>query len=168
MLGLGVKGCVDRDDIADPHHVFHTRMPGKIELLFHRFRQAVTVEVMEVHVEWFQPTQHGKTNTSRRDRADVHTFHVIRTRHTIGDVPAPLYHPLVGRDVVAHEAKNHHDDVFGDADRVAISDFYDSYSALTRRLQVDMVRTDAGSDCKLEVLRLGYALSGEIGRPERL
>ena len=36
---------------------------------------------------------------------------------------AAFDHPLIGRDVIAHQRENHHDDVFGDTDAVAISDF---------------------------------------------
>ena len=58
--------------------------------------------------------------------------------------------------------------MLGDADRVAVGDFGDRDPALDRRLQVDMVGADPGGDRELEILRLGDALGGQIGRPEGL
>ena len=58
--------------------------------------------------------------------------------------------------------------MFGDANRIAVRNFGYRDFAVDRRLKVDVVGTDAGSDRKLQLLSLGDALRGQISRPERL
>ena len=80
----------------------------------------------------------------------------------------PSTHPLVGREVVAHERQDHHHDVLGDADAVAVGDLGDRDPALDRGLEVDVVGADPGGDRELQLRRLGDALGGQVGGPERL
>src|SRR6266404_3789422 len=80
----------------------------------------MAIGVVQLHIERFQPAQHRQTYTASGYRAHSHTFHVIRTRHAIPDVPTALHHPLIRGDVIAHERKDHHHHVLGDADAVAV------------------------------------------------
>ena len=80
----------------------------------------------------------------------------------------PVDHPLVGRDVVAHQRQDHHHDVLGDADAVAVGDLGDGDPAVDRRLEVDVVRADPGGDRELQLRRLGDPLGGQVRGPERL
>ena len=98
VLRLGVKRRVDRDDIANPDHVLDIRMPGETEFLLDRFRKAVAIRVVQMHVEWLQAAQHREADPAGGDRADVHALDVIGARDAIGDVPAALDHPLVARE----------------------------------------------------------------------
>jgi len=103
MLGLRMQRTIDGDDIADLDHVLDVWMPGQIEFFFHRLRQSVAVIIVQVHVEGFQAPQHGETDAARRDRAHMHAFDVIGALDAVGDVPAALHHPLIGRDIIADE-----------------------------------------------------------------
>ena len=51
---------------------------------------------------------------------------------TVGDVPAAVHHGLVGRNVVAHQAKDHHHHVIRHGDRVAERDFSEWSMAASR------------------------------------
>src|SRR3546814_6707378 len=66
-------------------------------------------------------------------------FDIIGACNAIVDVPAALHNPLVGGDIVAHEAENHHHDMLRDADRVAVGDFGNRNAAIDRRLKVDKI-----------------------------
>ena len=114
-----MKRRVDRDDIANLDHVFNIRMPDEIELLLDRFRKAVTIRVVQMHVEGLQAAQHREADPAGGDRAHMHALDIIGARDTVGDVLAALHHPLVGGNVVPHEPEDHHHDMFGDADRIA-------------------------------------------------
>jgi hypothetical protein len=58
--------------------------------------------------------------------------------------------------------------MLGHADAVAVGDLGDRDVVGDRRVEVDVVGADAGSDRELQVRRLGDPLSGQIGRPEGL
>src|SRR3546814_18558665 len=76
--------------------------------------------------------------------------------------------PVVGRDVIADEAEDHHHDMLGNADRVAEGDLGHRDAGLDRRVEIDMVGTDTSSERELELGRLGDALGRQIGGPEGL
>ena len=78
-------------------------MPGEVQLFFDRLRQTVAVIIVQMHIEGFQAPQYGKPNAAGGDGADMHAFDVIGALHAIGDIPAALHHPLIGRNVIAHE-----------------------------------------------------------------
>src|SRR3546814_1637980 len=88
--------------------------------------------------------------------------------HAIGDVPAALADPVVGRDVIADEAEDHHHDMLGNADRVAEGGLGHRDAGLDRRVEIDMVGTDTSSERELKLVRLGDALGRQIGGPEGL
>ena len=121
-----------------------------------------------MHIEGFQAPQHGKANAAGGDGADMHAFDVIGALDAIGDVPAALHHPLIGRNVIANERQDHHDHMLGNADRIAEGDLGDCDLVFHRRLKVGVIRTNAGGDHKLQFGRLGEPLGGHIGGPERL
>src|SRR6476620_8800506 len=54
VLSLRVKWRVDRDDIANLDDVFDVRAPVETELLLDRFRKAVAMRVVQMHVERLQ------------------------------------------------------------------------------------------------------------------
>ena len=67
---------------------------------------------------------------------------------------------------VAHEEEDVHHDVLRDGDDVRARDLEHLDVALNGRVEVDVVRADAGCDADLEVLRLGDELAREIARVE--
>ena len=70
--------------------------------------------------------------------------------------------------VVADQRQDHHHDVFGHADAVAIGHLGNSDAPVHRRLQVDVIRADAGRDRELQLGRLANPLGSQVGGPERL
>ena len=80
----------------------------------------------------------------------------------------PLDHPLMRRQIVAHQRENHHDDMLGYADAVAVGDLGDGDPPLHRCLQINMIRADTGGDRELQLAGLGDSLGCQVGRPERL
>src|SRR3546814_21028858 len=113
---------VERDDVADAVHLLAAVVPGEAQFRLHLGRQAVAVGIMEVHIEGLQALEHREADAPGGNRANVHTLDIVGTRHAIGDVPAALADPVVGRDVIADEAEDHHHDMLGNADRVAEGD----------------------------------------------
>jgi hypothetical protein len=72
----------------------------------------------------------------------------------------------VGRDKVADEQEDGHDDVLGDGNDVGAGDLGDRDAAvgLVGGIEVNVVGADAGGDGELQVLGLGEALSGQVAR----
>ena len=70
----------------------------------------------------------------------------------------------MGRDEVADQVEDGHDNVLGDGDDVAAGNFGngDTTVGLVGSVQVDVVRANTSSDSDLEVLGLGQTLSAEV------
>ena len=94
---------------------------------------------MQFDVESLKPSKRGSADTTRSDRADAHALNVVRTRDAIGNIPAPVDSLLVGGQIISHQRQNHHYDMFGDADAVAVGDLGDRDAVLHRRLQIDVI-----------------------------
>src|SRR5262245_51159725 len=110
-LGLGMQRRVDSDHVADLDQRLHVRMEGEVELLLNLFRQAMLIGVVELYTEGLETPERRKADATGGNGADIHAFEVVGTLDAIGDVPAALDHPAIGRDVVAYECEDHHDDV---------------------------------------------------------
>jgi hypothetical protein len=91
---------------------------SQAELLLDVCRQPVAIGVVQLDVEGLEAAQHGKADAAGSDGSDLHALEVIRALDAVGNVPSAAHDPAVGRDVVAHERQDHHDDVLGDTDRV--------------------------------------------------
>src|SRR6202020_3047777 len=89
-LGLRMKRRVDRDDVANLDHVLDIGMPCEIEFLFDRFRQSMPIEIVQMHVEGLEATQHCETDPASSDGSDMHSLDVVGTRDAIRDVPTAL------------------------------------------------------------------------------
>src|SRR5258708_32732844 len=119
----------------------------------------MAIGVVQLHIERFQPAQHRQTYTASGYRAHSHTLHGIRTRHAIPDVPTALHHPLIRGDVIAHERKDHHHHVLGDADAVAVGHLGDGDAPGDRGLAIGLIGADAGRNYEPEPWRLRDALT---------
>jgi hypothetical protein len=84
-----------------------------------------TLTRVKMPVEGLEPAKHRKADAARDDRADVHALDVIGARDAVSDVPAALHDPLVGANVVPQEPEDHHNNMFGDADRIVVGDLRD-------------------------------------------
>ena len=159
---------VDRDDVADGDELLGSLVEGDSELLLDLGRQPVAVRVVQPDLERLQAAEHGRADAARTDGADLHALEVVRARHGVGDVPAPLEDDLVRGQVVADERQDHHHDVLGDADRVRVRHLGDRDLVVDRGLEVDVIRADPGRHGQLQVRRLGDPLRGQVRGPERL
>src|SRR6202012_5260008 len=106
--------------------------------------------------------QHAEADPPGGDGADLHALHVVGAGDAVGDVPAAVDHRLVAGDVVADEAEDHHHDVLGDRDRVAVGAL--GARAVRRRggFQVDVVGADPGGQRQFQLRRLGDPLGGQV------
>ena len=76
--------------------------------------------------------------------------------------------PLMRRQVVAHQRENHHHDMLGHADAVAVGHLGDGDPPRHSGRQVHVIRADAGGDREPQLSGLGESLGGQVCRPERL
>jgi len=72
------------------------------EFALHLGRQAVSLAVVQLHVEGSQTAEHGEADPASGEDPDIHAFEVVGPLHAVGDVPAPLGDPVVRREEVAH------------------------------------------------------------------
>src|SRR6202012_5084988 len=91
-----------------------------------------------------QPAQHGPTYPARGDHTDVHPLQVIGALDTVRDVPATVGGPAVRRHEVANQGQDLHDGVLGDADAVAVGRLGTGDVPLLRRVEVHVIRANAG------------------------
>ena len=143
-------------------------MIGKTKLLLNILRKTMLIEVMQLYIERLQTLQHCKPNTARSNRAYMHAFEVVGTLNTVRDIPPTLENPRVRREIIAHQREDHHQHMLGDADAVGVGHFSDRDAVFDGSFQVDVVRTYACSNGKLQLLRLLDALWRQVGRPEWL
>src|SRR5229473_4915994 len=103
MLGLWVKRAVDGHHVANTHHRFDRGMIGHVQFPLDVSRKPMLIRVMQFDIERFQPPQDRRTDPACANCSDLHAFQIVSTDDTVGDVPAPLDYPLVGRNVVSHQ-----------------------------------------------------------------
>mmetsp|Transcript_14560 Transcript_14560/g.38612 ORF Transcript_14560/g.38612 Transcript_14560/m.38612 type:complete len:422 (-) Transcript_14560:51-1316(-) len=168
VLRLRVQGAVDGHHVADPHHGLDGVVEGQAQLLLDLFGQAPPVGVVEVDVERLEAAQHGDADATRRHGADVHALEVVGPGRAVRDVPAALQYPVVRRQVVAHQAEDHHHHVLGDGNGVAEGDLRHGDAGLAGRREVHVVAADPGRDAEPQLRGLGDALGGHVGGPEGL
>ena len=143
-------------------------MVGDAQFVFDLFRQSTSVGVVQPDVERCQPAQHGLADAAGGDHTDVHALEVIGVLDAVGDIPASVGDPFVGGDKIAHQRQDLHDGVLGHTDAVAVGDLGDGDPAGNRRVEIDVVRTDPGSEGQLQIGSFGDPLGGQICRPKRL
>src|SRR6266516_1908214 len=168
VLGLRMEGRVDRDHVADGHHRLGVRVVGYAELALDLLRESVSIGVVQSHLKRLQPPEDSGADPAGSDRPDLHSLQVVRPGDAVGDVPAALDDPLIGRDVVAHQRQDHHHHMLGDADAVRIGDLADGDPPLDRRFQINVVGADPRRDSQPQRRRLRDPLRRQVGRPERL
>ena len=164
-----MEWAVDGDNVALRQHlleVLHTPAANLL-LLLGRQRLVVVVEQL-LAVEGLQATEDTLTDTANSDGTDDLVLEIVLVLGDGSDVPVARSNLLVGRDEVADEDEDGHDDVLGDGDDVGAGDLSDGDTAvgLVGSVEVDVVGTDTGSDGDLEVLRPGETLRGQVTRVE--
>ena len=163
--GLLVQGAVDGDNITLSKHVLEVLDTAAANLLLNLGAQRLVVIVEELlAVERLQTTEHTLTNTTDGNGTDNLALEVELVLVDGGNVPLTTGDLLVGRDKVADQVEDGHDDVLGDGDDVASGNFGNGETTvgLVGSVEVDVVRANTSSDSDLEVLGLGQTLSGEV------
>ena len=128
----------------------------------------MTVRVVQPDLEGLEPPQHRRADPPCPHGPDLHALQVIGPRYAVGDVPAPVDHPLVRRDVVAHQREDHHHHVLRDADAVREGHLRHGDAVLDGRVDVDVVGADPRRHRQLELGRLCDPFRGQVGGPEGL
>ena len=162
---LLVQGAVDGDNITLSKHVLEVLDATAANLLLNLGAQRLVVIVEELlAVERLQTTEHTLTNTTDGNGTDNLALEVELVLGDGGNVPLTTGDLLVGRDKVADQVEDGHDDVLGDGDDVASGNFGNGETTvgLVGSVEVDVVRANTSSDSDLEVLGLGQTLSGEV------
>src|ERR1700710_769240 len=95
MLRFRVQRTVDSHDIAYASHRFSSGVPRRAKFALDRFRQTMTVGVMQLDVEGLEPAQHCRANPPGRHGPHVHPFKIVSTRDAIGNIPATLLYPFM-------------------------------------------------------------------------
>jgi hypothetical protein len=160
-----VKRAVDGDDVALGEHLFQGVNTAAANLFLHLWLERLIVEVEELFaVEWLEAAQHPLANASDGDGANDFALKVILVLGHRRDIPLAPLNLLVRRNKVPHQEQNSHDDVLGDRHDVGAGDFChcDTTICLVCRIKIDMVGSNAGSDCKLELLGLCEAFGGKV------
>ena len=168
-LGLLVERAVDGDNITLGKHVLEALNATAANLLLLLLAQRLVVVVEELlAVESLQSAKDTLTDTADSDGTDNLVLEVVLVLGDSSDFPVTTGNHLVRWDKVTDEGEDGHDDVLSDGDDVGASDFSDGDTAvcLVGSIEVDVVRTNTGSDGDLELLGLGQALSGQVTRVE--
>ena len=162
---LLVQGAVDGDHITLSKHVLEVLDATAANLLLDLGAQRLVVVVEELlAVEGLQATEHTLTNTADGNGTDDLALEVELVLGDGGHVPLATGDLLVGRDKVADQVEDGHDDMLGDGDDVAAGHFGngDTPVGLVGSVEVNMVGANTSSDGDLEVLGLGQTLSVEV------
>src|SRR5262249_48220530 len=119
-FSLWMERCVDGYHVADFDQRLDIGMEGEAELLLNLLRQAVLVSIVELHAEGLHPFEGGRADASGGHSANFIPLEIGGAHDESGVFPTASNHPAVGGDVVPDQRQDHHDDVLGDADRIAI------------------------------------------------
>ncbi len=168
VICLWLQRGMDVDDVHRADQGVHVWVIGEPQLLLHMGRQSTSVEVVQPHVKWLEPTHYCLSDAPCRDDADIESLKVVGAFNAVGDVPAAVDHPLVRRKVIAHQCQDLHDGMLSHTDAVAVRHLGDGDTRLDRSIQVNMVRADSRRQCQLQLGRLGNSLRTEICGPEGL
>jgi hypothetical protein len=163
--GLLVERAVDGDDITLGQHLLEGVDSAAANLLLNLRLKRLVVEVEELlAVEGLETAEDTLTDTADSDGTDDLALKVELVLGGSGNVPVTSLDLLVGRDEVADQDEDGHEDVLSDGDDVGASDLSDGDTAvgLVGSVQVDVVRSDTSGDGDLELLGLGKTLSGEV------
>lgn len=161
------KRSVDDDDVALGQHCVEILLERSsyltLELRIHL--EAIMVE--EIAVERLQPLEQKPAYSPSSNRSNGLAFEVIGSMGDGSDVPFPTDDLMVSRQVVPDEDEDPHEFVFSNRDSVAPGDLGHCQPSLSRSLEINVVRTNASGQQKLQVLRLLDSLRGYICRVER-
>jgi hypothetical protein len=162
---LLVQGAVDGDHITLGEHLLEVVDATATNLLLGLGGEGLVVVVEELlAVEGLETAEDTLTDTADSDGTDDLALEIVLVLGDGGDIPVTVLDLLVGRDEVADQEEDGHDDVLRNRDDVGAGDLGNSDTAVggVGGVQVNVVGTDTGSDSELELLGLGQTLSSQV------
>lgn len=166
---LLVERAVDGDNITLSKHLLQSVDSATSNLCLDLWAEWLVIIVQQLlAVECLQSSQDTLSNSTNGNGTDDLTLEIELVLGSSGNIPLSGLDLLVGRDEVTDKDQDGHDDVLGDGDNVGTSDFGngDTTVGLVGGVEIDVVRSNTGSDGDLEVLGLGKTLSSEVTRVE--
>lgn len=163
--GLLVQRAVDGDNVTLSEHLLEAVDAAAADFLLNLGAEGLVVVVEELlAVEGLQTAEHTLTDTADGDGTDNLALKVILVLGDGSNVPVTTLDLLVRGDEVADQGQDGHDDVLSDGDDIGASDLGDGDTAvgLVGGVQVNVVRTNTGSNGELQLLGLGQALSSKV------
>jgi hypothetical protein len=167
--GLLVQGAVDGDDIALRKHLLQIVDAAAANLLLLLGTEGLVVEVQQLFaVEGLQASQDALADAADSDGADNLVLEVVLILGSGGDLPLARLDVLVGRDEVAHQDEDGHDDMLGYGHDVGARHLGhgDAAVCLVCSIEIDVVRANASGDGELEFLGLGQTLGAQVSGVE--
>jgi hypothetical protein len=169
-LGLLVERAVDGDNVTLGEHLLECVDAAASNLLLLLLGQGLVVKVEKLlAVEGLEAAEDTLANAANSDGTDNLALEIELLLGSVGDIPLTTLDLLVGRDEVADEDEDSHEDVLSDGDDVGASDLSDGDTAvgLVGSVEVDVVRADTSGNSELEILGTGQSLSGQVTGVER-
>ena len=163
--GLLVQGAVNGDNVTLGEHLLEIIDATAADLLLGLGGEGLVVVVQELlAVEGLEAAEDTLTDTADGDGTDDLVLKIELVLGDGSDVPVAGLDLLVGRDEVADQDQDGHDNVLSDRDDVRSGDLGDGDTAVggVGSVQVNVIGTNTGSDGELELLGLGQTLSGEV------
>lgn len=158
-----MQRAIDGNDITLREHLLEIVNATAANLLLNLGRERLVVVVEQLlAVEGLQTTEHTLTDAADGNGADDFALEVELVLGRSRDVPVTTADLVVRGHKVAHQDEDGHDYVLGDGHDVGARDLGDGDAAvgLVGGVQVDVVRTNTGRDCQLQLLGLGQTLGG--------
>lgn len=125
----------------------------------------MVIEVQQLlAVEWLESSQHTLANPANSDRTYNLALKIIFVLSNSGYIPVSTRDLLMGWDEVANEGEDSHEDMLCHRHDVGASHFGDGDTTvgLVCSIEVNVVRSNAGGDGKLELLSFGESLGGQV------
>lgn len=170
-LRLLVQRAIDGHNITLPQHLLQSVHPPAPDLLLYFGLEWLVIEVQQLLAfKRLQSSQDPLADPAYGNGTDDLVLEIVLALGHASDVPAPVCDLLVRGYEITDQDEDGHDGVFCHRDHIRASDFDDGDTAigLVGSVEIDMVRTDAGSDGELEFFGLGQALGGQVARVESM
>lgn len=167
--GLLVKRAVDGDNVTLAQELVKVLDSSAANLLLNLRLQGLVIEVKQLlAVEGLEAAEDTLSDTANSDGTDDLVLEIELVLGDGSDVPFTSLDLLVSGNEVADKGEDGHDNVLSDGGDVAASNFGngDTSIGLVGGVEVNVIRTNTGGDCDLEVLGFGKTLCGQVTRVE--
>ena len=164
-----MQRAVDGDNVALTQHLLKVLNSSAANLLLLLGAERLVVEVQQLlAVEGLQSAEHTLTNTAHCNSSNNLVLEIELVLGHSRNVPVSGFDLVASWNEVADEGQDSHNDMLGNGDDIAASDFGDSDTTigLVGGIQVNVVRANTSSDGNLQFLGLGETFGGQVTRME--